>query len=539
MTKKISLKILISLVSIILFGFILRAYNLDFPSIGYHNMKENEYLSIAQEMKRTQDFITRRVYFYNAFENTPKMRIYPQVPMISYQTLIAWRFFGQNLWGPRLINVIFGVLSIIIIYLIANLLFNNAALALFSAFLLAVMPLAIFFSRNLQPESPALFFLLLGNLLYLKFCASFKKQYLFWGGISFSIAWIYKSTFIFGIIPFLFCFNFKEAFKKKTFTYRLLLNFLLPFSLIFIAVIWLKLTNQWKFEELTRVNLLKIFQPVYWKTFGRQIWNCAWHTNFAKMPLLLTFLGVFISVFKKKKGLIERYLSGWVTAAVLYAMFFSNYINQHNYYQMPFLILICAASIYAIVSISKILKKIFQRDYLKHLICIIIGVTITLALPGFEAMHKIVFLGQDIAGESLKEFTKPDERVFLYTHCQGYGIARYAQRYMQWPDTLEEFKKKEKKFDIKYACFYPALFIYELKQNNPEFFRYIQSNYRLKEIGFFKESGRTMKNYIILEKSSNLNQTGLLDLNTSNQKLRKTYKIFQRVIPYYSIRSSA
>jgi hypothetical protein len=539
MAKNFSLKIIIALISIILFGVILRAYNLDFPSIGYHNMKENEYLSMAQEMKNTQDFITRRVYFYHAFDEAPTMKIYPQVPMVSYQTLIAWGFFGENMWGPRLINVIFGVLCIIIIFYILHLLFNNARAALCGAFLLAIMPLAVFFSRNLQPDSPALFFMLLGNLLYLKFCVSFKKHYLFLGGISFAIAWVYKSTFIFGIIPFLFCFNFKEAFKKKIFTYKDILNFLLPYSLIIITVIWLKLTNQWEFEELTRVNLLRVFHFTYWKTFGHQIWNYAWNENFAKIPLVLTCIGVFISVFKKKRGLIERYLLGWIAAIILYFMFFSDYLNQHSYYQMPFLTLICAASIYAIVFVSRRIEKVLRKDYLNYLLCIIVGATIPLSLPGFEAMHRTVFFGEDVAGESLREFTRADERVFLRTHCQGYGIARYAKRYMEWPATLEEFKKNEKKFNIKYACFYPAIFIKELEHNDPEFFLYIRNNYRIKEVGCVKKAGRLLRGYLILKKSGNLTQNGPLDSNISNPKIRRIYKIFQRTIPYYSIRSNA
>lgn len=536
MRRNNSFKKIIFLSGIIGLGFILRIPNLDFPSIGYHNMKENEYLSIAQEMKRTEDFITRRVYFYHSFDDTPIMKIYPQIPMISYQTLLAWKFFGENMWGPRLINVIFGILSIVIIYFIAELLFNNATLALFGAFLLAIMPLSIFFSRNLQPESPAFFFMLLGNLFYLRFCAFYDKYGLFWGGIFFSIAWIYKSTFIFGVIPFLCCFNFKEIFKKKSSGYKLLFNSILPYSLIFLAVLWLRLINQWEFEELTRIDLLKIFSFSYWKTSGLAIWDYAWSENFAKIPLLLAFLGIFIALFKKK-DLAARYIVGWIIAAILYSVFFADYINQHSYYQMPFLTLICVASIYAVMNISGITQKKIKHDYLKYLICLLLGATITLAFSELKLMHNFVFFGEDIAGESLREFTKPNERVFLYTYCQGFGIARYAQRYMHWPNTLEQFKKNEKKFSIKYACFYPCAFFTELKQNSPEFFQYIQSNYRIKETGFLESNKIFQSIYLILEKNNNLNQGDFYDFKGANLKLRKIYKIFTHTIPCYSLRS--
>jgi 4-amino-4-deoxy-L-arabinose transferase-like glycosyltransferase len=178
-------------------------------------MKENEYLSMAQEMITTNDYTTRRIYFYGAFEEAPEMKIYPQLPLVSYQTLIAWKILGDNLWGPRLFNVLFGVMSILVIYRIGGLVFQGRGAALFCAFLLAVMPLAVFFSRNLQPESPAFFFMLLGNLFYLKFIATLKKYNLILGGLSFSLACIYKLNFLFGAIPFIFCFPFKTLFKEK------------------------------------------------------------------------------------------------------------------------------------------------------------------------------------------------------------------------------------------------------------------------------------------------------------------------------------
>ena len=85
------------LLAILVVGFILRTFNLDSPSIGYHNMKENEYLSMAQEMNRSGDYVTRRIYFYFAFDKDPVVRWYPQVPLVSYQTIASWKLLGENL----------------------------------------------------------------------------------------------------------------------------------------------------------------------------------------------------------------------------------------------------------------------------------------------------------------------------------------------------------------------------------------------------------------------------------------------------------
>jgi len=50
-------------------------------------------------------------------------------------------------------------LSIIVVYFIGYEIFKRKLLALSCSLLLAILPLAVFFSRNLQPESPAFFFI--------------------------------------------------------------------------------------------------------------------------------------------------------------------------------------------------------------------------------------------------------------------------------------------------------------------------------------------------------------------------------------------
>ena len=82
-----------------------------------------------------------------------------------------------------------------------------------------------------------------------------------------------------------------------------------------------------------------------------------------------------------------------------------------------------------------------------------IGVNTPFIYQAVKGMHWTVFLGLDVAGESLKEFTKPQDRIFLHGHAQGNGITGYAQRYMGWPENLEDFKKKEEKFNVKIRLF--------------------------------------------------------------------------------------
>ncbi|MFA5157407.1 MAG: glycosyltransferase family 39 protein [Candidatus Omnitrophota bacterium] len=531
-TMKISL-----LGLIMLLGFALRSYNIDFPAIGYHNMKENDYLSMAQEMQRTGDYVTRRIYFWNAFEDNPTIRVYPQPPLISYQILLCWKTLGENLWGPRLINVLFGVAAILIMYLIAALLFKDVWRAMYCSLLLAIMPLAVFFSRNLQPESQAFFFMLLGSFFYLKFIRSFKAYNLLLGGIAFSLAWLYKFSFLIAILPIAACLPYKKIFgEKKRALFKYAFTFILPYLIVIASILWMKRTGQWQFEDWGRVRIFEIFSPDYWKKYGKMIWWYARGENFTVIFTLLATAGIILA-FVKRKGLLNRYIIGSALAVVPYSMFFSDYVNQHNYYQMPFLALVCLAVIYAVGFFADTIKKLANRNAF----ILIMAVVVIAAIPPIHAsitrMFATVFLGQDVAGESLNEFTAPDERIFLFTYPQGYAIARYARRYVGWASGLEDFKQKEQKFNMRYVCFYPAEFAQVLKAEQPDLFNYLKDNYHVKEVGLTEEPGKLA--YIIMErgKPKPEEQKEFLQSFSGNRQLRTIYKLFGRYIFFYSLRT--
>ena len=390
------------LAAILLLGLALRIYNLNFPSVGYHSMKENEYLGMAQEMRRTNDFVTKRIYFHNAFEEESAVKLHPQPPLISYQILIAWKLFGENLWGARLVNILFGTLSILIIYFIALLLFRNTPLSLYCALLLAVMPLAVFFSRNLLPESPAFFFMLLGNLFYLKFISSFKKHNLFFGGILFSIAWLYEFNFLIGLFPFIFCFPFKSLFKDKNEFFKTVAALFSPYAIIAGALIWLKHIGCWEFSgwEFSGVKFSQIFTPAYWARYGPAIW---WHTkaeNFTIIFLLTTLFGIIIAFFKRE-GLLNRYIIGWTLGLIPYAMACSDLIKDANFYQMPFLVLVCVSTTYTILYISQAIKEFIKKDIILFftslfLMAAILGTSIPFVHGSLKRMHGTAFFGMDV-----------------------------------------------------------------------------------------------------------------------------------------------
>jgi 4-amino-4-deoxy-L-arabinose transferase-like glycosyltransferase len=536
---------LIILSVILIIGFMLRSYRLDAPSIGYHNMKENESLSIAQEMLRTGDFINKRLYFDEPFQVEPKVKNNPFPALVSYQVILSWELLGINLWGVRLFNILFGLGAIILIYFLAYALFDNEPSpctqglgempALGAAALVAIMPVGVFFSRNIQADSPAFFFMVLGSLFYLKFIRTRRNLSLVVAGASFVIAWVYSFNYIFGALPFLFCLPFKEIARNKKVFLKSVFWLILPYAFLGgLLAWWLTKAGGWGDFAFRRLSL-DIFSPGYWQKHGKVI---LWYTsseNFTPVFCILALIGIMLAFFKGS-GLINRYIIGWAITAALYAFIFSEELYQQNFVQMPFLGMVVICSVYSISYFAQGLKSFFKKELFIYFLLASIAVSAIFVYSAMRRMHAVAFLGEDVAGESLSEFTRPNERIFLDTYAQGFGIARYAQRYMGWADKLEEFRKRENEFKIRYICFYPSEFARTLQRDNPGLFNYIQDNYHVKEVGFTDEPTRLL--YIILEGGRGSASKNFLESFSGPKQLRTIYKIAGKYIFFYTIRMS-
>jgi len=502
-------------------------------------MKENETVSMALEMERTGDYAHQRVYFDNGLEDAPVMKTLAQPPMIAYQTLLSWKLLGENVWAPRLFNVVFGLLSVALMYYIGLSLFREETIALFCAFLLAIMPLAVFFSRNIQAESPAFFFMLLGTFFYLKSFSSHTRYSLVLGGLAFSVAWLYKPNFLFGILPLACCLDRAFVRRQKKGFLRSLIPLLLPYTLIVFAILWSMLKVQWRIDwpALKDIRgLFDIFTPSYWHKSATPILWYLRNENYTVIYSTLAALGAVLAVYMRK-GLTYRYCIGWVITALLYGIFFSAELPQTSFSQMPFVGFVCISSASAVAFIGTEIKRFFKKDLRVVVMVAVAALSVFPVYDSLRRMHGIVFVGADVAGESLREFTSPGERVFLLTHPQGNAVARYAQRYMGWPTGMEDFKEKEKKFKIRYLCIFPAEFFETLREKNAQLPVYIEDNYSLKEVGL--NETRDKVGYLILERGKGQSIKDALQGFSGKVQPRAIYKLYGRYIFYYSARPAA
>ncbi|MBI4039724.1 phospholipid carrier-dependent glycosyltransferase, partial [Candidatus Daviesbacteria bacterium] len=94
--------------------------------------------------------------------------IYTSVPFVAA--------FGLNEFSIRFASAFFGTLTVLLVFLLARLLTRKYSLATIAAFLLAISPWHVFLSRIALEANLALFFLVLGIFLFVKFITQFENR---------------------------------------------------------------------------------------------------------------------------------------------------------------------------------------------------------------------------------------------------------------------------------------------------------------------------------------------------------------------------
>ncbi len=114
----------------------------------------------------------------------------PLKHLVTYATI---RIAGDNPYGWRSANVAFGAASVALSFLLADALLGSSVAALVAALLLAMDPLHLLLSRSTFEEIRAVFFVLLGQLLAVRYWRSGSRAALVLCGAAFGAAVAFKT----------------------------------------------------------------------------------------------------------------------------------------------------------------------------------------------------------------------------------------------------------------------------------------------------------------------------------------------------------
>jgi 4-amino-4-deoxy-L-arabinose transferase-like glycosyltransferase len=155
---------LVLLISILVFAFLIRIINIDKNPNGFFCDEASIGYNAYLVLKTGKDEFEKKLpIFFKAFGEYKS-------PVMIYSTIPFVKIFGLNIFSIRLPAIVYGLISIIAIYLLLNLIFDVNT-ALYGALIFSILPWHFHFSRFNFELMPYIAFALLGLyywFLYLK-----------------------------------------------------------------------------------------------------------------------------------------------------------------------------------------------------------------------------------------------------------------------------------------------------------------------------------------------------------------------------------
>lgn len=172
-------------------------------------------------------------------------------PLYIYLTVPSVAFFGLNEFAVRFPSAFLGVMAVIITGFLAKKMFGNWIIGLLAAFLLAISPWHIQFTRTAYETGSNAFFTSLGIWLFLK--GFEKRRWLILSGIVFGLqVYLYQASKVF--VPLFASFLVLVYLYRKG--WQQLPFFVLPFVLFLVPLVGQSLSP----EGLLRFRGTSIFQ---------------------------------------------------------------------------------------------------------------------------------------------------------------------------------------------------------------------------------------------------------------------------------------
>jgi len=195
-------------------------------------------------------------------------------PGYIYATVPSIFLFGLTEFATRFPSAFFGILTVLLTYLLAKKLFKNEATAILAAFFLSISPWHLQFSRGAFEANLGLFFSTLGIYLFVKFATS-SKYWLLLSALSFLIA-LYTFTGQRLFVPFILlvlALTFKnKVIKNLKLVVLTAIIFLILFRPLFIFATQ-TLEGRLRFNEVTIFkNLEPSDESIRYRTRDNNAW---------------------------------------------------------------------------------------------------------------------------------------------------------------------------------------------------------------------------------------------------------------------------
>ena len=404
---------------ILILALSLRLYHVTYPYLDHHSWRQTQTAMIARNLYRNKFNIFQPYVDWGGGETISEV----EFQITTVLTAFLYTIFGIKDLVGRIIPIMFSLLAIVYMFKLTKFYFNER-LALFTSFVYSILPLNVFFTRVLMPESGMLFFTIISLYYYSQYLKNNQnKDYIF--SIVFTLlAFLSKQPNLLLLFP-LFYLTY-EKYKRK-----------LKKKLIIYFVITLSITIlYYTFIHFVADN--KVITAIGTGSWGNsQLWlsSIFYGTLLLRFStLIFTQLGFFlvpIGIYLTKK----RVFHVWFLSVILYFFIVGKANLIHTYYQMP---IIPIGSFYIGVALYKVYKTKYKiASYSLCILLLILSVSNLLPLYGLYA-HPAYD-----AGQKLMTIDKDNSKVLTVIHRKDMGpeLLYYADK-KGWMIHYDEFNNE-------------------------------------------------------------------------------------------------
>lgn len=441
-------RIYLILAAILLLALFLRLYHINQPYLDHHSWRQTDTATIAQN------------FYYNGFNIlSPELNTHGnessvvelELQITPFLTALLYPIFGVQDWVGRVIPIIFSLLSIIFFYKITKLYFDEK-LALFSTFIFSILPLNVFFSRVLMPESGMIFLLLAGLYYFSKFNKTDENKDFILALVFITFTFLSKLSTLYLLIPLSFI-AFNRYGIKAFLNKKILLLFSIPLLITFMYYFYIHQTADIKLipyrpgtDKWGSINIW--FNVDFYKTLFIRLETII----FTQLGYLLFLIGIVIGFLETR----AKFFYFWLLAVILYIFIIANGNFIHSYYQLPLLVV---GSFF----IGLVLYKIYQKKHFKLIAFGLAAFILYLSINNGQPLYRLYAISAFEAAEKLKEIDQQDSLVLSVLHRQDIRpeLLYYANRkgWVIWPDqlsieTLEYYKNQGVKYIVMTQPFY-------------------------------------------------------------------------------------
>jgi len=462
-----------------IFSFILR---LSFISKGPYSIDGLSIMLHAQKLLDTHSF-----EYHFGFG-------YPLTIILAAVFVGLGRLFSV---GPEIavnfMSVVFGSLCIPLFYLFARSLMGNVFAAL-CAILLSLCPIFISVSVYGIGHTPALFFLLGGLLLLIKFFQEGRFNLLVLGAVSFGACGASRIQDLILFLPaltYFFFLNQKFLPDCNAMAFKVRMRFFLVF--LFVCLFFSFLFHLPFLGEKTYFQQLNYFQKVSIINFAdvNLIWKKFLY-NLKCLTQTLSLLGMILCVgglglLAKERPFVFVFLLGWILTPLYLLCNLNTIVARHQILILPPLIM---AECYLLTSFLRH-GRLFRLSAL-FLYGLIIVWTFGYYLPPFVYRHRHSSLIE--YSQSMEKLTETNARIIggeTDPFIEHYGHRKSLERMLRDKHVLEDtelsnYKKKLEGLLDEGTPLYiteTGLYTYDFEE---KFSNFMKMNFRLEYVGTSK-----------------------------------------------------